>query len=43
LTIDAWEDVKSKLLWSFDNDMLACWIPANHMVVFGTLEKTLVE
>jgi len=40
LTVYAWEDVKSQLLWSFDDDVLACWIPANHVVVFWSLEET---
>jgi hypothetical protein len=39
LTVDAWEDVKSELLWSFNNDMLARWIPADHVVIFGAFEK----
>jgi hypothetical protein len=38
--MDAWEDVKSQLLWSFYNDMLARWIPAYHVVVFGASQKT---
>jgi hypothetical protein len=41
LTIDAGEDVKCQLLWSLNDDVLACWVPANHVVVFGALEETL--
>jgi hypothetical protein len=39
LTIDAWEDVKCELFWPFNDDMFTSWIPANHVVVFGTLKK----
>jgi len=41
LTVYAWEDVKSQLLWSFDDDVLACWIPPNHVVVFWALEESI--
>jgi hypothetical protein len=41
LTVDAWEDVKGELFWSFNDYMLARWIPANHVVVFWALEETL--
>jgi hypothetical protein len=40
LTVDAWEDVKGQLLWSFYDDMLARRIPADHMMVFGAFQKT---
>jgi hypothetical protein len=40
LTINAWEDMKSKLLGSFDNDMFALSIPTDHMMIFRTLEET---
>ena len=39
MTIDTWKDMESELLWSFYDDMFACRIPTNHMVVFGTLEE----
>jgi hypothetical protein len=32
--------VKSQLLWSLNDDVLACRIPANHVVVFWALEET---
>jgi hypothetical protein len=41
LTIDAWEDVKCELFWPFNDDMFTSWIPANHVVVFGTLKKAV--
>ena len=41
MTIDAWEDVKRELFWPFNNDMFTSWIPTNHVVVFGTLEKAV--
>jgi hypothetical protein len=36
LTIDTWKDMESELLWSLYDDMFACRIPTNHMVVFWT-------
>ena len=39
LTIDTWKDMESELLWSFYDDMFACRIPTNHMVVFGTFQE----
>ena len=41
MTVDAREDVKCKLFWSFNDDVLARWIPANHVVVFWALEETV--
>ena len=35
--------MKSELLWSFDDDVFTCWIPANHVVVFWALEETFLE
>jgi len=43
LTVDAWEDVKCQLFWSFNDDVFACWVPPNHVVVFWALEKTLAS
>lgn len=40
LTINAGENMKSKLLWSLNNDLFALWVPSNHMVVFRFFEKT---
>jgi hypothetical protein len=40
LAIYAREDMDRELLWFFDNDVLAGGIPANHVVILSTLEKT---
>ena len=31
--------MESELLWSFYDDMFACRIPTNHMVIFRTFEE----
>ena len=41
LTVDAWEDMKGELLWPLYDDVLSCGVPANHVVVLWSLEKTL--
>ena len=41
LTVDAWEDMERELLWSFDDDVFAGRIPADHVVVLWSLEKTV--
>jgi hypothetical protein len=32
--------MERKLLWSLYNDVFACRVPANHVVIFWTLQKT---
>jgi hypothetical protein len=32
--------MERKLLWSLYDDVFACRIPANHVVIFWTLQKT---
>ena len=40
LTINRRKDMESELLWLFYDDILPGWIPPNHVVIFGTLQKT---
>ena len=35
--------MECQLLWALDNDMFACWIPANHVMVLFALEKAVEE
>ena len=39
LTVDGRKDVKGELLWLFYDDVFSGWIPANHVMVFWTLEE----
>jgi hypothetical protein len=32
--------MESKLLWTLYDDVLAGWVPSNHVVIFRTLEET---
>jgi hypothetical protein len=34
--------MESELLWSFYDDMFACRIPTDHMVIFGTFQEAFV-
>jgi hypothetical protein len=40
LTVDAWQNMESKLFWPFYDNVLSCWIPADHVVVFWTFKET---
>ena len=39
MTINAWKDKESELLWALDDDVLASRVPANHVVVLWALEE----
>lgn len=39
LTVDAWEDVEGKLLWTLYDDVFAGRVPSDHVVVLWTLEE----
>jgi hypothetical protein len=41
LSVDAGEDMKSELFWSLDDDVLAGLVPADHVVILGSLEETV--
>jgi len=41
LTIDAGEDMESQLLWPFYDDVFACGIPADHVMVFWAFKETI--
>ena len=32
--------MKGELFWLFYDDVFPSWIPPNHVMVFGTFEKT---
>ena len=40
LAVDGRKDVEGELLWTLDDDVVAGWVPADHVVVFRTLEET---
>ena len=40
LSIDRREDMKCKLLGTFDNDVVTGRVPSNHMVILGLLEQS---
>lgn len=35
--------MESELLWLFDDNMVSCCIPPDHMMVLGTLEETIIR
>lgn len=43
LPVHAWEDMECELLWSLDDDVLSGGIPANHVLVLGSFEETVVR
>lgn len=39
LSVNAWKDMQSELLWPLDDDVLAGGIPADHVMVLRSLEE----
>jgi len=39
LTVNAGENMESELLWALDDDVFACRVPANHVMVLGAFEE----
>ena len=39
MTINAWKDMESELLWALDDDVFTSGVPANHVVVLWALEE----
>lgn len=35
--------MEGELLWTLDNNVFTSWVPAYHVVIFGTLEETVNE
>lgn len=40
LAVDRGKDMEGELLWPFDDNVVASWIPPNHMVILGFFKQT---
>ena len=40
LAVHGGEDVECELLWPLYDDMVACWVPSDHVMVFGLFKQT---
>jgi hypothetical protein len=43
LSVDTRQDMDGQLLRLFDDDMLALWVPSNHVMVLRSLQKTVIN